>query len=95
MMLPSDELAGGAGWDCEVYGPAGRQVGALCFMAGEPGTRSCLSPDYCAAIMAVERRRVFQRIQEQAAAGDPLAIWLAQQFSDPGQLLGGPGAGDG
>jgi hypothetical protein len=81
----------GLGWDCEGYGPPA-DTGALCFFA-DLGKRECASPAVCHSRMTAERQRMFDRIQEQAAAGDQTAIFLASVFTDPGQLLGG-GAGD-
>jgi hypothetical protein len=77
-----------AGWDCEAYGPVGREIGALCFFAAD-GERICDGLDDCRRVMAAERRRVFQRIQELAARGDWTAAWLAKEFTSPEQLLGG------
>lgn len=79
-------------FDCEAYGPEGREFGALCFTAG-PGERSCQSPGECHAVMDAERMRVFRRISEMAAAGDPVAAYLAGEFTSPDQLLGGADAG--
>ncbi len=75
-------------WDCEAYGPEGRGAGALCFFA-EPGTRRCESPRRCQQVMTAERQRVFGRIQELAAAGDPAGVELARAFTSTRQLLGG------
>jgi hypothetical protein len=81
------------GWDCEAYGPpAEPDVGALCFFAGL-GARECASSAACHSRMTAERQRVYDRIQEQAAAGDLTAVFLASAFTSPEQLLGG-GAGD-
>ena len=77
------------GWDCEAYGPDGREAGALCFLAGEAGTRVCASRAACSEAMTAERQRVFSRINELAAAGDPVCAYLAEEFSEPGQILGG------
>jgi hypothetical protein len=84
-------------WDCEAYGPDGRGFGALCFLSGELGKRKCVSKAECAGAMGGQRRRVFRRIQELAAAGDPVGVDLAETFTDPEQLLGGSGEerGDG
>lgn len=76
-------------WDCEGYGPEGREFGALCFIAGDLGKRACNSQAACAEAMAAERRRVFRRISERAAAGDPTAAYLEQEFTNPEQILGG------
>ncbi|MET0701692.1 MAG: hypothetical protein ABWY93_18735 [Mycobacterium sp.] len=76
-------------WDCQAYGPEGADIGALCFLAGGLHERVCLSVGQCHAEMAVERVRVFNRIQELAAAGDPVAIELAQDITSPDQLLNG------
>ena len=87
-------------FDCDAYGPEGREAGALCFFAGELGKRVCPSLTMCRGRMDRERRRVFARIQELAAQGDPVGLDLAQAFTSPEQLLGGgesprPGQEDG
>ena len=76
-------------WACEVYGPEGIDVGALCFFA-EQGHRACISPVMCKMLMTEERQRVFGRINEMAATGDPAGIELTEYFTSPDQLLGGP-----
>ena len=77
-------------WSCEAYGPAGAEYGALCFVAGELGARVCADAAECAGTMAAERRRLFQRINELAAAGDdPTFAELADEFGGPDELLGG------
>lgn len=80
---------GAEDWDCEAYGPEGRGLGALCFVSGALGKRACASPDECHQVMAAERQRVFDRIQEGAAAGDPDMAYLAGEFTSPEQILGG------
>lgn len=77
------------GWPCEAYGVLGLQVGARCFIAAQLHTRDCTGPAECAAIMQDARRKLFRRLQELAATGDPVAVALAAEFSDPSQLLGG------
>jgi len=87
MTVPEDDF------DCEAYGPAPEMgVAALCFFAN-PGSRVCAGPSVCHTRMTAERQRVFARIQEMAAAGDPDGAYLAGEFTSPDQLLGG-GAGD-
>ncbi len=76
-------------WDCEAYGPDIREVGALCFVAGDLGKRVCGSLGECRRVMAAERRRVFRRISELAANGDETAAYLAEEFTNPEQILGG------
>ena len=76
-------------WDCEAYGPEGREFGALCFLAGELHVRVCDSQGECHTVMYAARQNVFRKIQENAAAGNPTAAYLAEQFTDPSQLLGG------
>lgn len=76
-------------WDCEAYGPEGKDVGALCFFAPDLGDRRCKTEDECRTRMATERTRVFGRIHELAADGDPIGEYLAGEFTDPNQLLGG------
>ena len=84
---------------CSAYGPDGRDAGAICFVSGEPGKRVCTSAEQCHEVMTAERQRVWQRIQDGAARGDPDLAFLAGEFSDPSQLLGGgqdeDGDGDG
>ena len=75
-------------WDCQAYGPDGKTVDALCFFAN-PGTRSCDTEVECHSRLAAERVRLFDRIGEMAAAGDPVAQYLASELTDPEQLLGG------
>jgi hypothetical protein len=82
------ERARTAGFDCEAYGPEGRNFGALCFFAA-PGKRGCMTAKVCAQLMNGERKRVFRTITEQAAHGDPDAVYLATVFTSPDQLLGG------
>lgn len=78
-----------APWHCEAYGPDAAHLGALCFV-GELLAGRCRSADRCREVMTAERERLFARIQELAAAGDPTGTWLAGQFTSPDQLLGGP-----
>jgi hypothetical protein len=84
-----------AGFDCEAYGPEGTAVGALCFVSPEQGRRVCESAEVCHAVMTEQRQMVFSRIQEQAAAGDETAVYLAGEFTSPDQLLGGGESDDG
>lgn len=74
-------------WDCEAYGPEGREAGALCFFTAEG--RVCADPAECHRSMHAERQRVFGLISEQAAAGDELAVFLLEGMSGPEELLGG------
>jgi hypothetical protein len=76
------------GWDCEAYGPDGRDVGSLCFIAGE-GSRVCASQAECHQVIAAERQRQVRRINELAAAGDPVWADVADTVTRPRQLLGG------
>lgn len=75
-------------WACEAYGPEGRAVEALCFFA-EPGSRTCPSLSACHEAMTAERRRVWQRIQDGAARGEPDMVYLAGEFTGAEQILGG------
>lgn len=80
----SDDVADD--WDCTAYGPEVRAVGALCFFA-ELNERMCGSLEECRTKMTAERQRVFRRISELSAAGDPAAVHLEGEFSSPDQLL--------
>jgi hypothetical protein len=75
-------------FDCEAYGPDVAPLGVLCFFAGT-GARACSSAAVCHQAMAAERERVFARIGELAAEDDPVSAFLAGEFTDPRQLLGG------
>jgi hypothetical protein len=75
-------------WDCDAYGPGGRAAGALCFFA-RAGERKCPSAETCVEAMTGERQRVWQRIQDHAAAGDSFAADLAAMFPTPDTILGG------
>ncbi|MEV0297002.1 hypothetical protein [Nocardia sp. NPDC050710] len=77
-------------WDCEAYGAEGTEIGALCFFA-DRGERVCGSQAECQRAMAAERGRIFVRINEKAVDGDQAAIYLADKFARPDQLLGGGG----
>jgi len=82
-------VSGAWDWDCTAYGPEGREFGAMCFLAADLGKRVCTSQDACREAMGAERRRVYQRINELAAHGNPDMADLAEVFTDPGQILGG------
>ena len=76
-------------WDCDAYGADGAEVGALCFRASELGARVCGGQAECRVFLFWERRRVFARIQDGAATGDPDMVALAAAFASPDELLGG------
>lgn len=76
-------------WPCEAYGQEAMKHGALCFASAELDVCVCSSPSACHRLVESERRRVFQRINELAAAGDPIAEDLAESFPAPNDLLGG------
>ncbi len=82
-------LPAGDPWDCQAYGPEGTTIGALCFFSPELGSRVCCTQGECQDRLNVERRLVFDRIQDMAAAGDPVGEYLAGEFTTPGQILGG------
>lgn len=67
-------------WDCEAYGP--EVAGAICFFA-EPHERVCSSQEECSARMAAQRQRIFRRISELSAAGNPTFAYLEGKFSTP------------
>jgi hypothetical protein len=79
-------------FECEAYGDGGREVGAVCFIAGPEQVRVCPTIEACHLVMTSQRQQLYDRIQELAAAGDETAIYLAGEFSSPGQMLGGPDA---
>jgi hypothetical protein len=76
-------------WYCEAYGPRAPKAETLCFIAPGPVPRACASPETCRETMAAERQRVWRRINEMAASGDPDGEFLAGEFTDPAQILGG------
>jgi hypothetical protein len=73
-------------WDCEAYGPDLPKDLASCFFEK---VRHCDSLAECSARLESERQRMFQRINELAAAGDPDFAFLEGEFTNPEQLLGG------
>jgi hypothetical protein len=76
-------------WPCEAYGTKGLEIGALCFIAPDPGSRECQSAEICREIMKTERQRVFDRIQQGARNGIAEYVFMAQRFTSPDQLRGG------
>lgn len=79
-------------WPCEAYGfERGEQVGAWCFIAGQLHARVCGTPADCAAAMTLQRQRIFRRMHELAAAGDPVWADLSNDFTNPDQIFGGGG----
>jgi hypothetical protein len=85
-MTPSDE------WLCGAYGDIAatiaRDQDVHCFTSPR-GERGCPTLAACEANMDVARGRVFRLIQEGAAAGDPVAAYLAEEITRPGQVHGG------
>jgi hypothetical protein len=75
-------------WPCEAYGPEGPEFGAVCFI-GDLNRRVCESSAECHATVQRERERVYGRLQELAATGDPGFVALAAEFTSPDQLLNG------
>lgn len=74
-------------WACTAYGEeVAAAVGARCFFAAV-GERVCADQAACRAAMGAERRRVFRRINELSAAGDPTMEYLSEAFPDPNGLL--------
>src|SRR3954451_2044649 len=71
MTTGTDRASNGADWPCSAYGPEGLAAGARCFRSAEPGEWVCSSRAVCEDFMAAERQRVFRRINELAATGDP------------------------
>ena len=78
-------------WACDAYGAEGGEVGAMCFGSPTTGERVCESLAECMAFMATERQRVFRRVSERAAAGDPVAEMLEAEFAGPDEILGRDG----
>lgn len=72
----------GRSWRCAAYGPEGP---ALCFVERVAGP--CASAQQCRTQMASERQRLFRRINELAANGDPLMAAISDEFTDPSALL--------
>lgn len=70
------------GWDCEAYGPD--LPGEMCFFEA---TSRCGTEGECRDRMAGERQRVFRRIQELGAHGDPVWADLSEDFANPDELL--------
>jgi hypothetical protein len=84
-------MSGGRGaWACHAYGEG--PCALLCFF--QESHRACRTEQECDVRMVVERERLYRVIQERAAADpdDQAAAYLAEQFTAPTQLLGGPDA---
>lgn len=82
-------------WPCEAYdeGPGvPANVRALayehCFF--ELSVR-CTTAAECGANMYSERRMMWRRLNDNAAAGDEVAAMVLEGFTGPDELLGGPG----
>lgn len=76
-------------WTCEAYdAELEAATGARCFFA-EPGERACHTQAECTTAMAAERQRVHRQIRELAAHGDETSAFLAEEFTNPQQLLNG------
>ena len=73
---------GGRGWFCVAYGP---ELPESCFF--EQAGPACVDLGQCEQRMKVERQRVFRRMQELAAHGDPVWADLADEFASPEDLL--------
>lgn len=73
-------------WPCEAYGPDGLEHGAVCFV-GVPDRRECESAEQCHAAVTRCRQATFSRMSELAAAGDPVGLLLAEDFTSPDQLF--------
>lgn len=79
---PGTETEQERDWSCSAYGPG---VPALCFF--EQASSVCADLAECTARMGDERKRVFRRMQELAAHGDPVWADLADEFTSPEDLL--------
>ena len=86
--------ASSSDWVCEAYGPEGVEVGAVCFFGPNPHGRDCTTEQQCRTRLTAERQRVFARINEMAAQGDPVGLDLAAEITHPEQLLGGTASND-
>lgn len=79
-------------WLCGAYGEIAASIAenhdVHCFTAPR-GERGCPNLAACEANMDFARGQVFRLIQEGAAAGDPVAVYLAGQITRPGQIQGG------
>lgn len=82
-------LAVTTSFPCAAYGEQCREVGALCFFAGDLHRRVCADAQQCSDRLGPERQRLFARFQEMSAHGDETGVYLADLFTNPEQLLGG------
>jgi hypothetical protein len=87
MTTAAEPGSSGTDWPCVAYGPEGLAAGARCFRSAEPGERVCSSRAECEDVMTAERQRVFRRINELAATGDPDFEALDAAFPSPADLL--------
>lgn len=80
-------------WACEAYGQELMQLaGVKCFIGPDNARgRLCSSREECSQVLRRRRQTLFQRINEIAAGGDPVAEYLADRFTTPRQLLSSDG----
>jgi hypothetical protein len=76
-------------WPCEAYGERGLALGALCFVSGAQGVRTCIGPEQCFVEMMGARLHVYNRMCQKALEGDETAQYLITVFKSPWGLLGG------
>jgi hypothetical protein len=75
------------GFACTAYGPEPLPFTSPCFVEAVYGPCERLSR--CLAVMAMERQRMWNHLNELALAGDEIAIGLLHDFDSPDELLGG------
>lgn len=77
-------------WPCRAYGddPAVTELGAWCFVA-ELFTRTCMDRLVCALEVNAAGQRIYRRISELAATGNPTSEYLAEIFTSPDVIFGG------
>ena len=79
-----------SGWICEAYTPELAEIGVICFFGGGvKNRRVCADRAECHGRMVEKRQALFSHFQEQAAAGDPVGVYLEEQFTHPEQIFGG------
>lgn len=84
--VEATEITGPAdAWACVAYG---RVPAFACFFS-EVG-RVCRSDQECETSIAAERQRVWRKIEEGAAAGDPYMVAMSKEITGPDDIFGGP-----
>lgn len=74
-------------WHCEAYGV--QSMTEWCYFQEGP---DCATEQICATNMTAERKRIYNKLVDDAADGDENSRWLITQIKGPDEILNGPNA---